>query len=609
MKKNKLKTVIIFLLVTLIITFVISYLYTKEKSNYIKIDTTGSNIEVEYDDKELTGEWAEYTAKITLDDSKITIEGNGVTNTGNTISIKTSGTFYITGNISDGNIVIEASKDDEVQLVLDNCIIESSSTAPINCAKASKLVITLPENSESTITDSASYTVFTDEKSQEPDGTIFTKTDLVINGNGKLNINANYADGIVSKDGLKIINSNIEIVSVDDAIRGKDYVAINNANIKIESKGDGIKSTNDSDTELGYIVIDGGIINISTEEDGIQAETVLNISSNVNININTNGNISSSNKNGGFNGKNNGYISNTSSLDDSKSSKGLKAGTEITINESNIEIDSTDDSIHSNGIIIINNGTIKISSGDDGIHADTNIVINSGNINVTKSYEGIESSYIEINGGNIYINSSDDGINVAGGSDSSSIEDRIGKNSFSSVNESNRKIVINDGYISVNATGDGLDANGSIYINGGSIFVAGPTSSGNGALDYDSECVITGGDIAVYGSTGMWQNPTSNSTQYCLTFQVSGNSEDNIVLKDSSGNEIKSFKTQKSYGAILISNSNIKKGETYTIYVNDSSVGSITANNIVNSNTSSKGNNMRPNNGGMQDMQPNKRRH
>ena len=85
------------------------------------------------------------------------------------------------------------------------------------------------------------------------------------------------------------------------------------------------------------------------------------------------------------------------------------------------------------------------------------------------------------------------------------------------------------------------------FINGGNITVAGPTSSGNGALDYDRECVVTGGNLIVYGAYGMWQNPSSNSTQYSLTFQTLGNSGDLVSLKDNSGTEIISLKTEKQY--------------------------------------------------------------
>ncbi len=608
MNNNKVLKIFISLLIILIIIFIILYFYpksSKPNSEYTKINTQSTNLNVEYSDKELTGEWSDYIAKITLDDTKTSIEGKGVTNNANTIKINSAGTYYITGSMSDGNILIEAGKNAEVQLVLDNVSITSKSTAPINCITCSKLTITLAENSENNITDNEVYTTFTDTEKTEPDGAIFTKTDLVINGNetGKLNVNANYLDGIVSKDGLKIINGNIVVNSKDDGIRGKDYVDINKASINVTSGGDGIKSTNNEDSELGYIAIEGGNITINSEADGIQAETILNISSNPTINIKTTGEIVSSNNN--INSNRNKFkgeysmATNTTSTTDSSSSKGLKAGKEITIEDGNIEITSTDDSIHSNGIIVINNGNLKSSSEDDGIHADTNIVINNGNIDISKSYEGIESSYIEINGGKISVNSSDDGINISGGNDNSAINGRQGQNSFNEVQSSNRKLVINGGDIFVDATGDGLDSNGSMYINGGNIIVAGPSSTGNGALDYDGECVVTGGNLYVYGGNNMWKNPSNNSTQYILTYQASGNSGDEISLKDSSGKEITSFKTEKSYGVITISNENITKGDSYTLYVNGTSVGSLEVNNIVTSNVSSGGTNM---NGGGKGM-------
>lgn len=606
-KNNRTIKIFICLLVLIAIgTFVIIYLYKKqdnENLGYTQINTKGTELSVEYNEEELKGEWSEYVAKINLSDEKTIVEGKGVTVIENTISIKSAGTYYITGNITDGNIVIDANDKDEVQLVLDNASITSKNTAPINGIECSKLTITLADNSENTITDSEVYTTFTDNEKLEPDGAIFTKTDLVINGNGKLIINANYLDGIVSKDGLKIINSDITINSKDDGIRGKDYIAINNANINITAKGDGIKSTNSEDTELGYIAIEGGTININSESDGIQSETILNISENTAINITTTGEIVSSSNNkqefnrGAYKGASTTIAESSTSTEDSKSSKGLKAGNEITINSGNVDINATDDSIHSNGIIIINDGNIKISSGDDGIHADTNIVINSGNIDITKSYEGIESAYIEINGGDITVISSDDGINVAGGNDSSATNGRQGQNSFSEVQDSERKLVINNGDIMVNANGDGLDANGSIYIYGGNIIVAGPTNTGNGGLDYDRECVVAGGKLVIYSSYGMWQNPSDNSTQHVLTFQTSGNPGDVVSIKDDSGTEVISFETEKMYGGITVSNENIKQGKTYTLYVNGTSVASLEANNIITSNSGLNNRGMEQNKG------------
>ena len=556
MKENKIKVLIIILLIILLVVLVGAYIKDTNPNTNISSNQTSEEIEViresngaklEYTDEELSGEVSDYTAKITLSDENIEVEGKGVTKNENTLSITSAGSYYITGSISDGNIVIEAGKEDDVTLVLDNASITSLDTAPINGIKAKKLTITLLADSVNTITDSSSYTKFTDTENEEPDSAIFTKTDLVINGTGKLIVNANYADGIASKDGLKIINSNIEINSQDDAIRGKDYVAINGAEIDITAKGDGIKSTNADDENLGYVVIQEANINITAESDGIQGET------------------------------------------------------EITVISGDITVTSTDDSIHSNKIVIINGGEMKLSSGDDGIHADNNIIINDGKIGIVKCYEGIESSYIEINDGEISLVASDDGINISGGNDNSGFGGMPGGDNFSQNSDSNRKLVINGGTVNVYAKGDGLDSNGAININGGNITVAGANTGGNGPLDYDSECIVAGGSIVIYGSLGMWQNPSNNSTQYSIAYQVSGNADDEISIKDSSGNEIISFKTQMAYGAIVISDSELKKGEAYTLYKNGEEIGSVTVSDIVSTYGSFSGN------GGMNMMEHNGR--
>lgn len=95
----------------------------------------------------------------------------------------------------------------------------------------------------------------------------------------------------------------------------------------------------------------------------------------------------------------------------------------------------------------------------------------------------------------------------------------------------------------------------------------------------------------------MVQNPSSNSTQYSLCFQNSGNSGDEVVLKDSSGNTVSSFKTEKSYSMIIISNANIEKGKTYSLYVNGANIGSLEASNAVTSNSlaGGSGNGMKQN--------------
>lgn len=84
------------------------------------------------------------------------------------------------------------------------------------------------------------------------------------------------------------------------------------------------------------------------------------------------------------------------------------------LNGGTYQIDSADDSIHSNANITIADGTYTLATGDDGVHADDALIVNGGTITVTESYEGLEGLTVTINDGTIDITASDDGINTAG---------------------------------------------------------------------------------------------------------------------------------------------------------------------------------------------------
>ena len=356
---------------------------------------------------------------------------------------------------------------------------------------------------------------------------------------------------------------------------------------------------------MGYVIITDSTVNITSGTDGIDAKGSIYINGGK-FNIVTGGSSSNSQDKDTWRkwdknefGKENMKPQDPESSNDSTdttSAKGIKSARNILIDDGEFNIDSSDDSIHSNNTIKIENGTYEISSGDDGIHADSVLTINDGSINIKKSYEGCESAVININCGDINIVSSDDGINVAGGKDSSSEMGRPGQNNFSQTN--NYSLNINGGNIEVDAKGDGLDSNGNIYINGGDIKVFGPTDDGNGALDYDGTCEITGGNLV---AIGMMQAPSSSSSQYSLVFVLSSNYSENsvITIKDSSGDEVLNITAKKLYKSVVFSSSKIKKDETYTIYIDGTESGSLTASSITT--TNGKTNNMgmpSPNDGG-----------
>ncbi len=529
-----------------------------------------STITVDYDQDDLETHLT--TANQTLivfSGDTIEIEGDGATASGSILTITSAGTYNISGILYDGQIIVDTQDAENVELILNGVEITCQSNAPLYISNAKKTVITLADGTENTITDGSSY-VYDNSETDEPNAAIFSKDDLTINGNGALTVNANYNNGIVSKDDLKLVSGTITVNAVNDGIKGKDSIAVKDANITITAGADGMQAHNDTDPEKGYISIEGGSIHITSVLDAIQAETQLLISGGNITLVSGGGSINASTQGnwGNWGGRNPGNESVKTN-----SAKGLKAGVDITINAGTILIDSSDDAIHSNSSIHINGGEFTISSGDDGMHSDVSLEINGGTINILKSYEGIESAAITVNAGTINLTSSDDGFNTAGGVDGSAMNGRPGQNHFESFG--NYPLYIHGGYITINADGDGLDANGSIEMTGGIVIINGPTNNGNGALDYQSTFNITGGVLVAVGSAGMAQAPSTSSTQYSvlLNFPSSLSAGSITHIETESGQEILTFMSLKPYQSIVFSTPDLQNGTTYKVYTGGSSNG------------------------------------
>jgi len=189
-----------------------------EEDTYTEIDEENENI-------------------IFLNGASIYYSGINAQVNGSTITIKNAGEFYITGTLTNGQIIVDAESVDEVKLYLNGVNINCSSSAPINIKKAKKVTISLEENTENILTDGASY-VYDDADEEEPNATLFSKADLTINGKGKLTVNANFNNAIRSKDALVITGGDFVINSADDGIIGKDSLIISNAVFDITAGGD-----------------------------------------------------------------------------------------------------------------------------------------------------------------------------------------------------------------------------------------------------------------------------------------------------------------------------------------------------------------------------------
>lgn len=417
-----------------------------------------------YEDEDLDASWDEASSTIiSCDGTGADITGEGAAEENGIIRVTAAGTYVLRGNYS-GQIRVEAGKEDLVRLVMDGFHISNESTSPVYGVQSKKIVLILADGTENSTEDGAQYS-FALADEDEPDAVIFSKDDLVINGQGSLSVSGNYSNGVRSKDDLAVISGNLTITAVKDGLKGKDSVTVKDGQIQIKSGEDGIKSNNDTDPEKGYVIIDGG--------------------------------------------------------------------------------------------------TIVIQSGDDGIHAETWLTISGGDIDVQESYEGLEGLKIDINGGNIKVKSTDDGINAAGGGSGTDAENERAKMQ----DNPEAYVRIAGGTVAVDAMADGIDSNGSLYVEAGTVYIDGPTSGGDGALDYNGTAVINGGTFAAAGSAGMMQGFSEASGQNSILVFYSEKQEAGtaVVLTDEEGEELLAFTPEKEFECVLISVPGLEQGKSYQL--------------------------------------------
>ena len=269
-------------------------------------------------------------------------------------NITEGGSYTLSGNQPNGMITIDAGEQD-VHLILQGLTVHNPNGPALFVKSAAKVKITLADGTVNNFSDGKEYTI--DEESRG-NGSIFSRSDLTINGKGTLTVTGNRKHGIVSKDNLIVTDGQIQITAANVGLEGKDCVKIGGGKLNIKAGTDGIRSDNTSDPTKGFISITGGDISISAGNDGIQAQTVLSIQQG-NLAITAGGGNQNINTSDG-------------------SYKGIKAGAQVLLHGGSLDINAADDAIRSVGTIEIFGGKYTLLTKDDGIQADLDLFITGG---------------------------------------------------------------------------------------------------------------------------------------------------------------------------------------------------------------------------------------
>lgn len=520
------------------------------------------------------------------------------------VTITNAGTYVLSGQLKDGQIVVNADSKDTVRLVLNGVQIESKDKAPIYIENADKVILSLEEGTENILIDNAS-------NNEEQDAVIYAKDDLTINGKGSLLIEANNKHGISCNNELVIMEGHLNILAVGDGIHVKEDTLIQSGELTIEAEQDAIQSDLTLEVLGGTfdLISGGGSENGKThtsefggppipkgEENKVPSDRpelppeALSGEERPELPPEAEAGeerpelppeakagekrpeLSPEAKAGEEQPELSPQVTTEESVVDTSettiSMKGIKAGEAIWLQGGSFKINAADDGIHSNGDIMIHNGEFTIETGDDGIHSDTALTIHNGTINITKSYEGLEAAVITINEGNIKLKATDDGINATEGQTEEAQEMM-----HSNPEAGNAKLIINGGMILVDAEGDGLDSNGTITMNGGTVYVEGPTNGGNGALDYDKTCDVHEGTLIAVGAIQMAQSISESSSQNALdiSFSEVQQAGKTVEILDKDGTKLLEYTPNKKFQSMIISSPLLKTGETYQ-YVYDQNV-------------------------------------
>lgn len=179
---------------------------------------------------------------------------------------------------------------------------------------------------------------------------------------------------------------------------------------------------------------------------------------------------------------------------------------------------------------------------------------NTGTLNIYAENEGLDTElHLTVGGGKINIYSGNDGINTN--------EDGV---SVTTVNGGELNILVTG----ETGEGDGIDSNGWLVINGGSVTAAACEKSADAGIDSDMGIYINGGTVIATGNM-LDRIEEGGQTYAVFSFAQNQNGKDTVSLKDKDGNKVLEHTPQNGYSILIYSNPEFKEG-TYTLWNNDS---------------------------------------
>lgn len=547
---------------------------------------------------------------------------------GTDVSITAAGTYVFSGDCDNGSITVKKGVTG-VTIVLNGLTLTNDDSAAITLNKTAEASLIAAAGTTNTVADT--------EGSNDENAAVKVKSgaSLSIGGTGTLTVDGNVKNGIkgAADAVITVAEVKLNINAVNDGLSCDDELNITGGTLSITAGGDAVKASPDTGenpdtTSLGNVTISGGTLTLNATEDGVQADGDLTISGGT-FHVKTNGgnttaltDDSASCK--GF--KAGGALTVTGgTLTVDSADDALHAGTDVTISGGTLTLATGDDGVHADNDLVI--GTKGASS------------TSTPRINITASYEGLEGTTVNVYSGDIDVAASDDGVNAASSqlgerSDKYAINIAGGDlyiDAGSDGLDSNNDISMTGGKVEVYGADAMMDAaidyDGTFTLSGGTLFGAGmePTAGTQAYIavgETSPSGGMGGGPNGQGGGQGMTPPDDANGTtdgnrptpptdangSQMTPPDFSGNGgtppekpSDNgqggqqggapanresalgikegsvITVQDSSGKTLYTATALGSMSSVIFSSVDIKEGETYTVLVDGTSVGTAEA--------------------------------
>ena len=536
----------------------------------------------------------------------------------------TAGTYVFSGDCDDGSITVKKGVTG-VTLVLNGLTLTNADSAAITLNKTAEAALIAAAGSENTVADTAGAN---DENAAVK---VKSGASLSLSGTGTLTACGNVKNGIkgASDAVITVDEMTLNIEAADDGLSCDDELTIKGGRVNITAGGDAVKASPDTDdaenpdtTSLGNVTVSGGTMTLTAANDGVQADGDLMISG---------GTFAVT--------ANDGHT--TAISDDSASCKGLKAGKTLTVSGGMFTVDSADDALHANdvtvsgGTLTLASGDDAVHADNDlvvGVKGSSST--SNPKIDITASYEGLEGTTVSVYSGDIDVAASDDGVNAA----NSDLGERSDKYAIhiaggdlyidagSDGLDSNNDITMTGGKVEVYGADAMMDAaidyDGTFTLSGGTLFGAGmEPGAGTQAYIAVGQTTSSGGHGGMGGGQGMTRptdesgNPMTRPDKTDGGMQTPPDGADGqqngtrpdkpsgdqngwtggkgqpanresalgikegsvITVQDASGKTLYTATALGSMSSVIFSSADIKEGETYTVFVDGTSVGTATA--------------------------------